>query len=271
VKDAGVRRVTGDVYADDTIFDRLRGVPDSGWSTSPYIGPLAGLTYNSGTAGSGFASDPALVAAANLRSDLKRRGIRVGGKARVGKAPQPRRGEEPLAAVESPELSELIEETNHTSNNFFAEMLLKRLAAAGGKAGTTQRGARGVRRIARRLGAKVRPADGSGLTRSNRAAPNAVGRLLTAMLDHRDAGAFYDSLPVAGREGTVAERMRGSAAEGRCRAKTGTLHDVSALSGYCRRRTGTVVFSILMNSVSPTAARALQDKMAAAIARYRPG
>ena len=57
--------VTGRLYADDDIFDRLRGVADSGYATSPYIGPLSGLAFDSGysTAAAGsFASDPAMVA-----------------------------------------------------------------------------------------------------------------------------------------------------------------------------------------------------------------
>ena len=59
---AGITAVTGRLYADDTIFDRLRGVADSGYATSPYIGPLSGLSFNAGFADSGarsFSSDPA--------------------------------------------------------------------------------------------------------------------------------------------------------------------------------------------------------------------
>ena len=65
--------------------------------------------------------------------------------------------------------------------------------------------------------------------------------------------------------------MRGTAAQDRCRAKTGTLSDVSALAGYCTTVDGTnVAFAILMNGVNPSAARALQDRMATALARYTP-
>jgi D-alanyl-D-alanine carboxypeptidase/D-alanyl-D-alanine-endopeptidase (penicillin-binding protein 4) len=63
--------------------------------------------------------------------------------------------------------------------------------------------------------------------------------------------------------------MNGTAAEARCRAKTGTLIGVSALSGYCRAGHGLVAFSILMNSVDVTTAQRAQDKIAALIARYR--
>jgi D-alanyl-D-alanine carboxypeptidase/D-alanyl-D-alanine-endopeptidase (penicillin-binding protein 4) len=63
--------------------------------------------------------------------------------------------------------------------------------------------------------------------------------------------------------------MRRTAAQDRCRAKTGTLRDVSALAGYCTTRTGGhVVFAFLMNYVSPYGARILQDRMAIALTRY---
>jgi D-alanyl-D-alanine carboxypeptidase/D-alanyl-D-alanine-endopeptidase (penicillin-binding protein 4) len=63
--------------------------------------------------------------------------------------------------------------------------------------------------------------------------------------------------------------MQGTPADGNCRAKTGTLDSVSALSGYCRAGHGTVVFSFLMNSVNVTTAQSAQDKMAALISQYK--
>ena len=79
--------------------------------------------------------------------------------------------------------------------------------------------------------------------------------------------AFADSLSIAGRDGTLASRMRHGSARGRCHAKTGTLTGVSALSGYCNARSGDVyVFSILMNSGSLTGAHSIQDRIANAMA-----
>ena len=98
--------------------------------------------------------------------------------------------------------------------------------------------------------------NGSGLSRSNRASPRQVGRLLVAMSRRSGGGTYRRSLPLAGEEGTVAHRMNGTAADGRCRTKTGTLIGVSALSGYCRAGHGVVAFSILMNSVDIDLARA---------------
>jgi D-alanyl-D-alanine carboxypeptidase/D-alanyl-D-alanine-endopeptidase (penicillin-binding protein 4) len=65
--------------------------------------------------------------------------------------------------------------------------------------------------------------------------------------------------------------MEGTAAAGRCRAKTGTIDGVSTLSGYCNAGRGKVAFSLLLNGVGNVdAARRVQDKIAIAIARYRP-
>ena len=81
---------------------------------------------------------------------------------------------------------------------------------------------------------------------------------------------FIHDLALAGREGTVATRMHGTAADGRCRTKTGTLTGVSNLSGYCFNRDGkTMVFSILMGGVRDLGlAHAEQDQIAGAVAGY---
>ncbi|MFM9045850.1 MAG: D-alanyl-D-alanine carboxypeptidase, partial [Solirubrobacterales bacterium] len=158
--------------------------------------------------------------------------------------------------------------TNLNSNNFFAEMLVKLLGATKGNGGSTKSGTRVVREFAASLGASVDPVDGSGLTVTNRASAEAIARLLVNARDRDWWSSLYRSLPIAGREGTVAYRMRGTAAEGRCRTKTGTLTGVSALSGYCFNRSGRrFAFSILMNGVSDTYdARAAQDRIAALVA-----
>ena len=271
VEGAGIEGVTGRLYADDTIFDRLRGVADSGFATSPYIGPLSGLDFNSGYADSSarrFATDPAIVAADSLADNLRASGVQISSD--VTLRPLPTSGTQQVGAVNSPPMEVLANETNVYSNNFFAEMLLKNLGARFGSGGSTRAGAVAVKRYARGLGSGVRAVDGSGLSRGNRATAAQVARLLDAMRDTPVADAFANSLAVAGREGTVAGRMRGTAAAGRCRTKTGTLTGVSALSGYCFNRSGKVMaFSILNNRVfNLSEAHRQQDRMAALIARY---
>jgi D-alanyl-D-alanine carboxypeptidase/D-alanyl-D-alanine-endopeptidase (penicillin-binding protein 4) len=267
---AGVRRVTGRLYADDTVFDRLRGVADSGYATSPYIGPLSGLSFNSGYRGSiaeGFASDPAMLAATKLAGALRSSGIPI--RTRVARGVTPG-GAETLATVRSPTMSRLVEATDVYSNNFFAEMLAKLLGAHFGGGGTTAAGTEVVERFARSRGSAVHAVDGSGLTRGNRASPQAVVRLLQGMRTSAVGDEFIQDLALTGQEGTVADRTEGTAAYGRCRTKTGTLTGVSALSGYCFNRSGRImIFSILMASVSDLGlAHYEQDRIAALVASY---
>ena len=271
IKAAGIKSITGRLYADDTIFDRLRGVADSGYATSSYIGPLSGLAFNSGfsgsTSSSGFASDPAKLAASKLAASLRTNGIGV--PPQVALRPTPPSAER-VAMIRSPKLNRIVNTTDVWSDNFFAEMLIKLLGARFGAAGTTAAGASVVESFARSHSSGVHAVDGSGLTRSNRASPRQVVSLLQAMREDPAGDDFIQDLALAGHEGTVADRMHGTAAYGRCRTKTGTLTGVSNLSGYCFNRSGRVMaFSILMAGVGNLSLAHLdQDRIAGAVAGY---
>jgi D-alanyl-D-alanine carboxypeptidase/D-alanyl-D-alanine-endopeptidase (penicillin-binding protein 4) len=270
IRAAGIRAVTGRLYADDTIFDRRRGVADSGYATSPYIGPLSGLAFDSGYAGTsagGFASDPAKLAASKLAQALRSAGVRITPKVALGATPA---GSERIGVVRSPTLSQIVNTTDVYSDNFFAETLIKLLGARFGGQGSTAAGAAVVQRFARQLGSGVHAVDGSGLTRSGRASPSQVVTLLQSMRSNPAGDEFVQDLALAGEEGTVASRMHGTAAAGRCRTKTGTLTGVSNLSGYCFNRDGrTMVFSVLMSGVRDLGlAHAEQDQIAGAVASY---
>ncbi len=271
IRAAGIRAISGRLYADDTIFDRRRGVADSGYATSPYIGPLSGLAFNSGFAGatssSGFSSDPAKLAASKLARALKAGGIAV--PSQVAIAPTPADAER-VAILRSPTLTQIADMTDVYSNNFFAETLIKLLGARLGAAGTTAAGAAVVEAFARASGSGINAVDGSGLTRSNRASPRQVADLLLAMRDDPAGDDFVQDLALTGKEGTVEDRMAGTAAYGRCRTKTGTISGVSNLSGYCFNRSGRImVFSILMGSVGDLGlAHLMQDRIAGLVASY---
>ncbi len=271
IRATGIKGITGRLYADDTIFDRLRGVADSGYATSPEIGPLSGLDFNSGYAGrstsSGFSSDPAKLAAKTLARSLNRAGIHVPAKVALGKTPP---GATRIAIIRSPTLTRIVNLTDVYSVNFFAEMLIKLLGARFGGAGSTAAGAGVVSAFARAHGTGIHSVDGSGLTRSNRASPRQVVNLLLAMRKTRVGEDFVEDLAVAGLEGTVEGRMRGTPAYGHCRVKTGTLTGVSNLSGYCFNKSGrTMVFSVLMNSVRDLGLAHLdQDRIAGMVASY---
>jgi D-alanyl-D-alanine carboxypeptidase/D-alanyl-D-alanine-endopeptidase (penicillin-binding protein 4) len=265
---AGIQRVTGRVYGDESAFDSLRGGPDSGYGVSIWVGPLSALSYNRGLfteSGRGFQADPPAFAAARLDDALEARGIPVRLKPRAGLTPA---GAPVLASVDSPPMERLLRLTNKPSDNFFAETLLKDLAHIAGGVGTTAGGARVATGFARRLGARPTLVDGSGLSRGNRASPLSVVRLLAAMYGRDDYDPFVDSLPIAGRDGTLYDRMRRGPAKAHCVGKTGTLSNVSALSGYCEALSGdTYAYSILMNGVYPLPARRLQDRMLQEISR----
>lgn len=258
----GIRRVEGRILGDDGVFDGFRGVPDSGLrSVSPYVGPLSGLSYDRG----GSAS----YAARQLKVALKGQSVSVSGSTGAGKATA---GLAELASVASPPIRTIVRLTNRPSDNFFAETLIKGLGARFGGGGSTALGAGVVRSTVARYGIRPTVVDGSGLSRSDRTSPSQMVTFLDGMRREAAFEAFRSSLPVAGRSGTLYSRMRGTAAQGRCSAKTGTLSNVSALAGYCQSTGGELMgFALLMNGVSVSSARSLQDRMVAAIARYDAG
>ena len=95
---------------------------------------------------------------------------------------------------------------------------------------------------------EVRFDEGSGLSRNNLTSANATLALLTFMAKHREADAFLASLPIAGVDGTLRRRLRGTAAEGNVRAKTGTLRWANSLSGYVTSEAGErLAFSVMLN------------------------
>jgi D-alanyl-D-alanine carboxypeptidase/D-alanyl-D-alanine-endopeptidase (penicillin-binding protein 4) len=269
--ESGLKRVTRRVIGDESRFDALRGGPDSNYRTSFWVGPLSGLPFNHGLlldSKSHFQKNPPYYAARAFERELVRAGVKVRWHARAGVAPA---GAAPIGEWASSRMSVIIRHTNRPSDNYMAETLLKDLGADFGSGGTTAAGAAVARSEAAKYGAYPTMVDGSGLSRQNRTTPHDVVRLL-AGLDGTDfADPMRISLSVAGKSGTLSDRMRHSSAKGRCRAKTGTLSGVSNLAGYCTSRSGArLAFAFLMSGVSVYTAHPIQDRMAAVLARYRP-
>jgi D-alanyl-D-alanine carboxypeptidase/D-alanyl-D-alanine-endopeptidase (penicillin-binding protein 4) len=261
---ADLSAVSGRVFGDESLFDARRGTPPTGFALSIYFGALTALAFNAG--GSAYRADPPRYVARALRSKLIAEGVDVQRSAREGVAPD---GATPLASVASVSLASLIRHMNLISDNFYAEMLLKNLGARFAGGGTTAAGTSVVRGFESAHGVSSRVVDGSGLSRVNAVSPRAIGKLLTSVQKESWFNSFHNSMPLAGNSGTLAGRMRGTAADGRCRAKTGTLSDVSALAGYCRARNGhRIAFAILMNGVNVASARAAQDRTVASLAAY---
>ncbi len=267
---SGLTHVDGRVIGDESRFDGLRGGPDSNYGVSSWVGPLSGLAFNHGftlAERPRFQRQPPLYAAQIFMRELRRAGVSVRRGARAGLAPQ---GAVLLGEWSSPRMSVLIRHTNRPSDNYMAETLLKALGADFGGSGTTATGAAVAGREAAEHGAAPTIVDGSGLSRLNRTTPRDVVELLMGMDRSELAEPMLISLSVAGRSGTLSDRMRRTAAQGRCRAKTGTLIGVSNLAGICRSRSGArTAFAFLMSG-TVWRAHPLQNKMAAALARYQP-
>jgi serine-type D-Ala-D-Ala carboxypeptidase/endopeptidase (penicillin-binding protein 4) len=267
---SGLTRVTGRVIGDESRFDGLRGGPASNYGVSWWVGPLSGLAFNHGLTlarRARFQRRPAQYAARIFTRELKRAGVTVRRSARAGVAPE---GAVLLGEWSSPRMSVIARHTNRPSDNYMAETLLKALGADFGGAGTTAAGAAIATRDAAAHGAAPTIVDGSGLSRRNRTTPRDIVELLVGMDRTELARPMLISLSVAGKSGTLAERMRGTAAAGRCRGKTGTLNGISNLAGICRSRSGArTAFAFLMSG-SVWTAHSLQNKMAASLARYRP-
>jgi D-alanyl-D-alanine carboxypeptidase/D-alanyl-D-alanine-endopeptidase (penicillin-binding protein 4) len=265
---AGIRRVTGRIVGDESYFDRRRTA--AGWR--PYFykvesPPLSALVVNRARAKGRTVDNPALWAARSFRKALIGAGIPVGGKATRGTAP---RGSRRLALVRSPTVSALVRRMNKISDNFYAEMLVKYLGARLRGAGTTSAGCFVVRGVLAARGvplAGVRIVDGSGLSLYDRATARSLGRLLvSAWRDPAVRWPFFRSLPIAGVDGTLEDRMRRGPARGRVRAKTGTTSRASALSGFVGTR---YAFAVLQNGnpINWTKARRAQNRFAQVLAR----
>lgn len=293
----GVTRVTGRLLVDAGAFDGWRGADRTRRVVDPDMGGVLGaLTLDRGTR----SSDPAVTAATTFRTLLRRAGVAVPGRPGLRATPATAT---PVATLVGPDVRTLAARILLPSDNFVAETLVKDLVSADGTesacrqriglvtlrdwrlplapedepcttqrtalAATTTAGTKMLRTTLEPvLGATPQIHDGSGLTRRNRVSPALVTRLLVRL--HNDpelAPVVRAALPRAGASGTLTRRMRGTAAQGRCRAKTGTINGVSALAGYCTAASGReLAFTILQNGSSPWSARAFQDRFVAQLA-----
>ncbi len=173
----------------------------------------------------------------------------------------------PLIKYYSVPLDDIIKETNKNSNNFYAEQLLKTIGLELYNYGTTDNGVKACRDLFNNMG--INPdnmvmADGSGLSRLNLVTPRQIVNLLSYMSKTNEFEKFYSSLPVAGVDGTMVNRLRKTNAENNVRAKGGYNIGASSLSGYLKTVTGEpFVFSMIVNNylVPTTLANYVQDNV----------
>jgi D-alanyl-D-alanine carboxypeptidase/D-alanyl-D-alanine-endopeptidase (penicillin-binding protein 4) len=215
---------------------------------------------------------PAQYAAALFREYLQQEGIRVAGKAGVGKAPRRTRqlaeNNDPIVAV--------LTAMNKESDNFAAEMVLRTLGAENvGTPGTAANGVKAINDFLDDIGvprASHRIYDGSGISHQNAVSADAFVDLLCYMYLRRDLfGPFYSTLPSAGIDGTLQYRMNGTQAAGNLRAKTGTLNGVTSLAGYVKSADEELlVFSITSQDFSSGRKRykSLQDRIGRILASF---
>jgi D-alanyl-D-alanine carboxypeptidase/D-alanyl-D-alanine-endopeptidase (penicillin-binding protein 4) len=217
-----------------------------------------------GYTGSIGLSHPALLFVYMLRSALVQHGVQITGKSRTMDARA--RNNVPLntsALVEianrqSPPLSQIATQTLKPSQNLYTELILRTLgkvaaqpAPANPNRTNEDAGIEVVKIFLREAGINggLIITDGSGLSRNDMVTADATVQLLTYMNRHRDAQVLRDALPIAGVDGTLKSRLKGTAAANNLRAKTGSLSSAATLSGYVTSASGErLVFSIMANN-----------------------
>lgn len=202
--------------------------------------------------------DPNLYAARALEASLERKGIAVEGGAASTRDSMAYRalrccgGPPPFAEYRGRPLPDILFPILNSSQNWFAEMLLK---IVGREVGDTGSWATGLRVEKQFLMDSVRIdstafslEDGSGLSAGNLVTPHAFVQLLSYMYHHPKRAPFLAGLPRSGQRGSLLRRFVGTPIEGRVVAKTGSIDRVNTLSGYIERKDGHVItFSIQVN------------------------
>ncbi len=213
-------------------------------------------------------SHPGLLFVYLLRSSLAQRGVIFTGKSRTVPAPayanlpatsRPA-GSIEIASMQSPPLSLIAAQTLKPSQNLYTELILRTLGRVVppslNSSDTTRTsedaGLEIVKTFLKEAGVNTSGlalTDGSGLSRNDMITAEASVQLLTYMGRHRYAGVFREALPIAGVDGTLRNRMKGTTAENNVRAKTGSLSSAASLAGYLTTAGGEIlVFAIMVNN-----------------------
>lgn len=258
LRSLGIDSIDGLVYADLSMKDSLP--MGEGWCWDDDNPPLTPLLLGG--------KDRFITRLTNeLRRELALRGAGYGG---VATAPAEAK---PLCR-RFHTIDQVLMRMMKKSDNLFAEALFYNLAAAGGRRNVSAADGRAaVNRLVTKLGLKPRHyyiADGSGLSLYNYVSPHMeVAFLRYAYVNSNIYVHLLPSLPIAGVDGTLARRMRGTAAHRNVRAKTGTVEGVSALAGYCTAANGHhLCFAIINQGIRQAATgRRFQDRVCEALCR----
>jgi D-alanyl-D-alanine carboxypeptidase/D-alanyl-D-alanine-endopeptidase (penicillin-binding protein 4) len=264
-------RVTGNVYlcgcanpdgSQSVIWPLAKALADKG------VKVIAGDVVSTGPLAAGD-RDHGLKSAQRLGAVLAQVGIHVQGKPREGFCP---RAPVELASCHSVSLAEYLRQTNKSSENREAQCMLDAMLAS--YSDPTDPDPDFLLRYWSLQGldtSGLHLDDGSGYSRDSRLSPAFLDAVLLRMAAlPAEYEVLSHSFPTAGVDGTLQSRMQGTAAEGRVRAKTGTLTGVSCLSGYVERGgKPRLVFSLLINGFSSlSAARHAEDQVAVVLAEW---
>jgi D-alanyl-D-alanine carboxypeptidase/D-alanyl-D-alanine-endopeptidase (penicillin-binding protein 4) len=217
--------------------------------------------------------DPSEAYLAALREALIERGVTLGDSTvAAGSRDAPI---DTIVTLQSPPLSQILGFFMKPSQNQIGEMLFKGLALQVTDSGTARVARRVIAERLRSWGAAedgFLVYDGSGLSRRDMVTPATLIRVLDAMRRSQHFQTFYDAMPVAGVDGTLRTRMRGTSGEANVRGKTGTLGNVRSLSGYVTTAGGQLLlYSVLCNNylVGTDYVSRVQDTIAVRLARLR--
>lgn len=258
---SGLKQIDGRIFVDDTYFDRndlTTYIADAHEKLYKVMtGPLS-YNFNSvpNKSGKGLKGvpNPAIYAGTVFREALRARGVRISGGLSREAVPS---GAIVILTHSSPPLREIAKRLNKFSNNFIAEQLIKTLSAVRyGPPGSTARGLELIRRHLVGLGFsrdRFSVDNGSGLSRLTRLSASQILRTLLDAYRAPWRDSFIASLSIAGNDGTLTSKMRGSKVAGKVFAKTGTLNDARALSGYLFDRSRGAAFSFIFNDFEASA------------------
>ncbi len=261
--ETGLKSIQGDIVVDTTYLDTVREGP--GWMWDDRQLRISALSIRQIEPEPGTRSR-ALACGYLLKNELIEKGIEVTGDVVPGTVPLDAR---PVAKHLSPPLANIIKLMNKPSDNWIAELLFKTIGAeVMGEPGTWQKGRDAVNEFLEEIMGEPpahRFVDGSGLSRYNLLNAELLTQLLVYMYQNFELMPEYlASLPIAGVDGTLENRMQGVYAEKVLRAKTGTLSGVSALAGYTITADDEVfAFGILISHYVGSAipARDIQDQI----------
>jgi D-alanyl-D-alanine carboxypeptidase/D-alanyl-D-alanine-endopeptidase (penicillin-binding protein 4) len=214
--------------------------------------------------------DPAFLASFELTMELKNMGVKIAepnSTSRLEKEHNSYIAEYLISSLQSPQLIELIQQVNYYSINLYAEHLVNHIGVKRFNSGDVESGTAAELEFWKTKGLDVDGMylnDGSGLSRFNAFTSKQLVKILLYMKQSKNYEYFYNSLPIAGKSGTLKTVGVGTAADGNIRAKSGYMTRVRSYAGYCKTKSNrNVGFTIMVNNFncSPQVIKKKMEKL----------